>query len=182
MYDKRLTDKVSQEVGQHQLRMGLLERRTQELIADNQRLEQQVADFDRVVVPNRRASTIRERCSRTFSVWKPTTRNCAPSWHPPTLWRTDRLRDAEQTWREDRTLLLQENEVLNKQLASFHISAFERDRLEYVNGALQSTQRRKGRGRAAPRAGGGVRSGPRASPSAVHQDGRQYSRARRPSQ
>ena len=51
----------------------------------------------------------------------------------------DRLGDAEQTWREDRTLLLQETELLNRQLASFHISAFERDRLEHVNAALQAT-------------------------------------------
>lgn len=140
LYDKRLTDKVSQEVGQHQLRMGLLERRTQELIADNQRLEQQVADFDRV----RRAQpggeydpgALLADVQRLEAHNQELRAQLAPA---DLMAELDRLRDAEQTWREDRTLLLQENEVLNKQLASFHISAFERDRLEYVNGALQST-------------------------------------------
>jgi hypothetical protein len=140
LYDKRLTDKVSQEVGQHQLRMGLLERRTQELVADNQRLEQQVADFDRA----RRAQpggeydpgALLAEVQRLESDNKELRAQLAPADLASEL---DRLRDAEQTWREDRTLLLQENEVLNKQLASFHISAFERDRLEHVNAALQST-------------------------------------------
>ncbi|MFZ0042797.1 MAG: AAA family ATPase, partial [Solirubrobacteraceae bacterium] len=140
LYDRRLAERVSQEVEQYQLRMGLLERRAQELLTDNQRLEQQVADFDRA----RRAqpggeydpAALLADVQRLDAENRELRTHLAPA---DLMAELDRLRDAEQTWREDRALLLQENEVLNKQLASFHISAFERDRLEHVNAALEST-------------------------------------------
>lgn len=140
LYDKRLADKVGQEVQQHKLRIQLLEGRLEDLLADNQRLEDQVAEFDRV----RRAQpggeydpgALLTEVQRLEADNRELRAQQAPA---DLMTELDRLRDAEQTWREDRTLFVQENEILNKQLASFHISAFERDRLEHVNAALQAT-------------------------------------------
>jgi AAA domain (dynein-related subfamily) len=140
LYDQRLKDKVSQEIEHHELRMQLLERRSAELLADNQRLQEELADYDRARRAQPGGDYDPGQLLEDLQRLKDENRELRAQQAPADLMADlDRLRDAEQTWREDRTLLLQETELLNRQLASFHISAFERDRLEHVNAALQAT-------------------------------------------
>jgi hypothetical protein len=140
LYERRIEEKVSQEVALERQRMAALQRQLTGLVEDNDSLRQQLEEYDKV----RRArpgaeydpGTLIDDIRRLKEENRELHLRQAPAELTSDL---ARLREAEQCWQEDRAFLIAETERLQRQLAAFQVSAFERERLEHVKDALEST-------------------------------------------
>jgi len=137
LFQQRTQVAVERATEQYQLQLAALERRHADLLAENERLEQKLAEYERIrrAFPDFDPDQIRgdllrlEEENRDLRKRQP---------RADLLADLDRLREGEQRWQEDRTYLLAENERLQLQLSAYQVTGFELDRQEAVKQALQA--------------------------------------------
>jgi hypothetical protein len=137
LFEERVRREVERTGEQLRLRLQALESRHQTLLSDHTRLEEKLAEYQRIerefpdFDPDRVLADLRrlEDDNSALRAERPSAETIA---------EMERLRKAELRWDEDRTFLHAENARLQQKLSAFTVNAFELHRLEVVKEALEA--------------------------------------------